>query len=66
VLLNLSMYARPGQMIALVGSTETGKITITNLINRFFEVEHEQLTCDGINVGKSRQGDLCASLGMLL
>ena len=66
VLHDLSLYARPGQKIALVGSTGAGKTTITNLINRFYEINEGQITYDGIDVQQIRKDDLRASLGMVL
>ena len=66
VLHELSLYARPGQKIALVGSTGAGKTTIANLINRFYEVEQGKITYDGIDVRDIRKDDLRASLGMVL
>ena len=66
VLHELSLFAKPGQKIALVGSTGAGKTTITNLINRFYEIEQGQITFDGIDVKQIRKDDLRASLGMVL
>lgn len=66
VLKDLSLYAKPGQKIALVGSTGAGKTTITNLINRFYEIEHGQITYDGVDVQEIRKDDLRSSLGMVL
>ncbi len=66
VLHDLSLYAKPGQKIALVGSTGAGKTTITNLINRFYDIEEGQITYDGIDVKQIRKDDLRNSLGMVL
>jgi len=66
VLHELSLFAKPGQKIALVGSTGAGKTTITNLINRFYEINQGQITYDGINIQQMRKDDLRASLGMVL
>jgi ATP-binding cassette subfamily B protein len=66
VLHNISLYAKPGQKIAFVGSTGAGKTTITNLINRFYDIQDGKIRYDGINVNKIRKGDLRRSLGMVL
>ena len=66
VLHNISLYARPGQKIAFVGSTGAGKTTITNLINRFYEIQGGKIRYDGINIGKIKKDDLRRSLGMVL
>ncbi|MBR3136840.1 MAG: ABC transporter ATP-binding protein [Clostridia bacterium] len=66
VLKDLSLYAKPGQKIAFVGSTGAGKTTITNLINRFYDVQQGSITYDGINVKDIRKDDLRRSLGMVL
>ena len=66
VLKDLSLYAKPGQKIAFVGSTGAGKTTITNLINRFYDVQTGAITYDGINVKDIRKDDLRRSLGMVL
>ena len=66
ILENLSLYAKPGQKIAFVGSTGAGKTTITNLINRFYEVNKGHITYDGIDVRRIRKDDLRHSLGMVL
>ena len=66
VLHDLSLYAKPGQKIALVGSTGAGKTTITNLINRFYDIDEGQITYDGIDVKQIRKDDLRNSLGMVL
>ncbi len=66
VLKNISLYAKPGQKIAFVGSTGAGKTTITNLINRFYDVPDGKIRYDGININKIRKDDLRRSLGMVL
>ena len=66
VLHDVSVYANPGQKIAFVGSTGAGKTTITNLINRFYEIEGGQITYDGIDVRFIRKDDLRRSLGAVL
>jgi ATP-binding cassette subfamily B protein len=66
VLKNISLYAKPGQMIAFVGSTGAGKTTITNLINRFYDVQEGEITYDGIDVKRIRKESLRRSLGMVL
>ncbi len=66
VLKNLSLYAKPGQKIAFVGSTGAGKTTITNLLNRFYEVPDGKIRYDGINITKIRKEDLRRSLGVVL
>jgi ATP-binding cassette, subfamily B, multidrug efflux pump len=66
VLKNISLYAKPGQTIAFVGSTGAGKTTITNLINRFYDVQDGTITYDGIDVKTIRKSDLRRSLGMVL
>ena len=66
ILKNVSVYANPGQKIAFVGSTGAGKTTITNLINRFYEIEGGMITYDGINVQNIAKDDLRASLGAVL
>ena len=66
VLRNVSLYAKPGQKIAFVGSTGAGKTTITNLINRFYDVQEGQVLYDGINVKDIRKDDLRRSLGIVL
>lgn len=66
ILKDISLYAKPGQKIAFVGSTGAGKTTITNLINRFYDVDSGALTYDGIDVRRIRKDDLRRSLGMVL
>lgn len=66
VLNHVSLYAKPGQKIALVGSTGAGKTTVTNLINRFYELQSGKIRYDGINIGKIRKDDLRRSLAMVL
>lgn len=66
VLNNISLYAKPGQKIAFVGSTGAGKTTITNLINRFYELQSGKIRYDGINIQKIKKDDLRRSLGMVL
>jgi ATP-binding cassette subfamily B multidrug efflux pump len=66
VLKNISLYAKPGETIAFVGSTGAGKTTITNLINRFYDVQEGTITYDGIDVKTIRKSDLRHSLGMVL
>ena len=66
VLHNVSLYAQPGQKIAFVGSTGAGKTTITNLINRFYDIQDGKIRYDGINVNKIKRADLRRSLGIVL
>ena len=66
VLHDIKMYAHPGQKIALVGSTGAGKTTITNLINRFYDIQDGKIRYDGININKIKKPDLRRSLGMVL
>ena len=66
VLEDVSVYAHAGQKIAFVGSTGAGKTTITNLINRFYDIQDGKIRHDGINVNKIKKGDLRRSLGMVL
>ena len=66
VLHNISLYAKPGQKIAFVGATGAGKTTITNLINRFYDIADGKIRYDGININKIRKSDLRRSLGMVL
>ena len=60
------MYAKPGQKIAFVGSTGAGKTTITNLLNRFYDIQDGKIRYDGININKIKKPDLRRSLGMVL
>lgn len=66
VLHNVSLYAQPGQKIAFVGSTGAGKTTITNLINRFYDIQDGKIRYDGININKIKKADLRRSLGIVL
>ncbi|MDE7206630.1 MAG: ABC transporter ATP-binding protein, partial [Lachnospiraceae bacterium] len=66
VLHNIKMFAEPGQKIAFVGSTGAGKTTITNLINRFYDIQDGKIRYDGINVNKIKKADLRRSLGIVL
>lgn len=66
VLHDINMYARPGQKLAFVGATGAGKTTITNLINRFYDVQEGKIRYDGINIGKIKKPDLRRSLGIVL
>ena len=66
VLHDINMYAKPGQKIAFVGSTGAGKTTITNLINRFYDIQDGKIRYDNINIGKIRKPDLRRSLGIVL
>ncbi|WP_308519256.1 ABC transporter ATP-binding protein [Stomatobaculum longum] len=66
VLHDISLYAEKGQKIAFVGSTGAGKTTITNLINRFYEIREGKIRYDGINISKIKKADLRASLGIVL
>ena len=66
VLHNVTLHATPGQKIAFVGSTGAGKTTITNLINRFYDIQDGKIRYDGINVNKIKKGDLRRSLGLVL
>ena len=63
---NIKLFATPGQKIAFVGSTGAGKTTITNLINRFYDIQDGKIRYDGININKIRKADLRRSLGMVL
>ena len=63
---NISLYAKPGQKLAFVGATGAGKTTITNLINRFYDVQDGKIRYDGININKIRKADLRHSLGVVL
>ena len=66
VLHDISLYARPGQKVAFVGATGAGKTTITNLINRFYDIADGKIRYDGININKIRKSDLRKSLGIVL
>lgn len=66
VLHNIKLFAVPGQKIAFVGSTGAGKTTITNLINRFYDIQDGKIRYDGININKIKKADLRRSLGMVL
>ena len=66
VLHNITMYAEPGQKVAFVGATGAGKTTITNLINRFYDIADGKIRYDGININKIRKADLRKSLGIVL
>ena len=66
VLHNVTLYAKPGQKVAFVGSTGAGKTTITNLINRFYDIADGKIRYDGININKIKKSDLRRSLGMVL
>ncbi len=66
VLTDVSLYAKPGQKVAFVGATGAGKTTITNLINRFYDIADGKIRYDGININKIRKADLRRSLGIVL
>ena len=66
ILKHISLYAKPGQKIAFVGSTGAGKTTITNLINRFYDIQSGEITYDGLNIRDIRKEDLRRSLGIVL
>ena len=66
VLQDVSLYAKPGQKIAFVGATGAGKTTITNLINRFYDIDDGKIRYDGININKIKKSDLRRSLGVVL
>ncbi|PWM50586.1 MAG: ABC transporter [Bacillota bacterium] len=66
VLHNVSIYAKPGQKIAFVGATGAGKTTITNLLNRFYDIADGKIRYDGININKIKKGDLRRSMGIVL
>lgn len=66
ILFDVSLYAKPGQKIAFVGSTGAGKTTITNLINRFYDIEDGKIRYDGININRIKKPELRKSLGMVL
>ena len=66
VLHGVKLFATPGQKIAFVGSTGAGKTTITNLINRFYDIQDGKIRYDGININKIKKADLRHSLGIVL
>lgn len=66
VLHDIKLYAKPGEKIAFVGSTGAGKTTITNLLNRFYDIQDGKIRYDGININKIKKGDLRRSLGIVL
>ena len=66
VLHDISLYAKPGQKVAFVGATGAGKTTITNLLNRFYDIADGKIRYDGININKIRKGDLRRALGIVL
>ena len=66
ILHNVTLYAQPGQKVAFVGATGAGKTTITNLINRFYDIEDGKIRYDGININKIKKSDLRRSLGIVL
>ena len=66
ILHNIDLYAKPGQKVAFVGATGAGKTTITNLINRFYDIEDGKIRYDGININKIKKSDLRRSLGLVL
>nr|WP_139906479.1 ABC transporter ATP-binding protein [Clostridium thermarum] len=66
ILHNIKLYAKPGQKIAFVGATGAGKTTITNLINRFYDIQDGKIRYDGININKIKKNDLRRSLGIVL
>lgn len=66
VLKNITLYAKPGQKVAFVGATGAGKTTITNLINRFYDIDDGKIRYDGININKIKKSDLRRSLGIVL
>ena len=66
VLKDITLYARPGQKVAFVGATGAGKTTITNLINRFYDIDDGKIRYDGININKIKKADLRRSLGVVL
>ena len=66
VLHNITIYAEPGQKVAFVGATGAGKTTITNLINRFYDIADGKIRYDGININKIKKADLRRSMGIVL
>ena len=66
VLIDINLYAKPGQKVAFVGHTGAGKTTITNLLNRFYDVQKGSIVYDGIDISRIRKQDLRHALGMVL
>lgn len=66
ILKNISLYAKPGQKIAFVGSTGAGKTTVTNLLNRFYDIESGSITIDGVDIKKIKRDDLRSNIAMVL
>lgn len=66
VLHDITLYAEPGQKVAFVGATGAGKTTITNLINRFYDIQKGTITYDGLDIGANQKADLRRSLGVVL
>ncbi len=66
VLHDITLYAEPGQKVAFVGATGAGKTTITNLINRFYDIQKGTITYDGLDIGRIKKADLRRSLGVVL
>ena len=66
VLHNITLYAKPGQKLAFVGATGAGKTTITNLINRFYDIADGKIRYDGVNINRIKKADLRRSLGVVL
>src|SRR5699024_8848485 len=66
VLHDISLYAKPGQKVAFVGATGAGKTTITNLLNRFYDIADGKIRYDGININKIKKADLRHSMGIVL
>ena len=66
MLYDVTVYAEPGQKVAFVGATGAGKTTITNLINRFYDIADGKIRYDGININKIKKDDLRRSLGIVL
>ncbi len=66
VLHDISLYAKPGQKVAFVGATGAGKTTITNLLNRFYDIQDGKIRCDGININKIHKADLRRAFGVVL
>lgn len=63
---DIEIFARPGQKVAFVGATGAGKTTITNLLNRFYDIQDGKIRYDGININKIQKADLRHSLGIVL